>query len=212
MSLDTIFQLTRQDFHLKPHKKSNLLGTNFEGASLVLFHSSNCVYCSDFLPIYRQLPMKIPFFKYGIINLNQGDNKQVYELSKQTIEPIVGVPMMVVYNDGKPIMIYDGPRQLQFLIEFLSNVQQLLQSRSNFRTSVQTQQTSNNQQNPLKNGKLIEYNLVVGDDKKNCFQPLNRQFTCNLSDSTCYTSSKELQQNCEKTQQRNGANMKYKSM
>ena len=112
--------LTAQDFLTQNDKTGNLLCINMDGLALVLFYSTKCDHCHTLMPIYKQLPSVVSGCKFCMINVT--NNKQVVQMSKNTVAPLTYVPYMILYVNGKPFMRYDGPHDINEIQRFIVEV------------------------------------------------------------------------------------------
>jgi thioredoxin-like negative regulator of GroEL len=123
--------LTSEDFNIGNGTKGPILILeNMRGLALVLFYSTQCSHCQNFIPIFKRLPGSISGCQFGMINVSQ--NRQVVAMSKETIAPIKYVPYIVLFVQGKPFMRYDGPHDEAELKRFVFEVASKLQSREKF--------------------------------------------------------------------------------
>ena len=97
--------LTANDFQNIEKENGNVLCTNIKGFSLILFYSTQCNYCKELIPIFKNLPGQVDGCNFGMINVNK--NKHIIQMSNQTIVPITYVPYIILYIDGIPFMRYD---------------------------------------------------------------------------------------------------------
>ena len=118
--------LTSQDFLTTSEKAGNLLCINMDGLSLVLFYSTKCDHCHSLIPIFKQLPNIVSGCKFCMINVT--NNKQVVQMSKNTVAPLTYVPYIVLYVNGKPFMRYDGPHDIKELQRFVIEVSKKVSS------------------------------------------------------------------------------------
>ena len=75
-----------EDFTIKPGNKGNLLCNSIPGISLTLFYSTQCDYCKDLIPNYKNLPGSISGCHFGMINVSK--NKQILHMAKNSQTPI----------------------------------------------------------------------------------------------------------------------------
>jgi thiol-disulfide isomerase/thioredoxin len=122
--------LTNEDFGITKGTKGPILSNNIKGLSLILFYSTQCNYCQNFIPIFKRLPGTINGCQFGMINVSQ--NRQTTELSKQTVAPITYVPYIILYVNGKPYMRYDGPQDINEIKRFVVEVANTIQNREKF--------------------------------------------------------------------------------
>lgn len=122
--------LTSEDFSIQKGAKGPILCTNIQGFSLILFYSTQCIYCQKFIPTFKCLPGTIGGCQFGMINVSH--NKQCVLLSRQTIAPIKEVPYIVLYVNGKPYMRYRGPHDQREISRFIIEVSRKVQANQNF--------------------------------------------------------------------------------
>jgi thiol-disulfide isomerase/thioredoxin len=120
-----ILFLTTEDFISQKGTNGNILCHNIPGFSLILFYSTHCVHCQTLIPIFKKLPGTINGCQFGMINVST--NKNVVEMSRDTVAPVKYVPYIVLYINGKPFMVYKGPYSendiRNFIVEVANNVQ-----------------------------------------------------------------------------------------
>lgn len=150
MSSGLLF-LNSQDFQLNQGKNGTLLTTKIPGLSLLLFCSPRCPHSNNLLPIFKKLPTLINGCNFGIINVSK--NRQLVQMSQQSITPITYVPYILLFVNGKPYMVYNGPHTEQNITEFVVEVANKLpkQSKEKF-ISHEEEETPN---------KIPEYSLGV---------------------------------------------------
>lgn len=117
--------LSSEDFFLGSGTKGEILCTLIPGYSLILFYSTQCVFCQKLIPIFKKLPGTIGGCQFGMINVST--NKECVKMSRNTIAPIEYVPYILLYVKGKPFMRYNGPHVLdeirRFVIEVADKIQ-----------------------------------------------------------------------------------------
>ena len=106
--------LTSDDFNVQRGVKGPILCNNIRGFSLILFYSTQCEYCQNLIPIFKQLPGSVGGCQFGMINVSH--NKQCVLQSRETIAPITEVPYVIMYVNGKPYIRYKGPHDLERLV------------------------------------------------------------------------------------------------
>jgi len=123
-----LLYLSSDDFVLINQQNSpdTILCHDISGFSLLLFYSTQCVYCHKLMPIFKRLPETIQGCQFGIINVST--NRKVIEMARNSITPIKYVPLIILYYQGKPYMRYDGPSDIneikRFIIEVSNSIQQ----------------------------------------------------------------------------------------
>lgn len=122
--------LTSDDFQLQRGSKGNILCTNIQGFSLVLFYSTQCSHCQTLIPIFKRLPGSVGGCQFGMINVSH--NRQCVMASRETIAPIKEVPYIVLYVNGKPYMRYQGPHDTKEIGRFIVEVARKVQANQSF--------------------------------------------------------------------------------
>lgn len=125
-----------EDSHFKimsSPQKGQVLGTTIRGVSLILFYSTRCKYCDEYIPIFKKLPGTVGGCQFGMINIAQ--NRSVVELSKNTNTPFKYVPYIVLYIDGFPVMSYDGPADENKIRTFIIKMVEDMNAKQQFITN-----------------------------------------------------------------------------
>ena len=91
--MSNLLFLTADDFELRKGTKGNIVCHDISGYSLVLFYSTQCKYCKELIPIFKQLPGTISGCQFGMINVSK--NKNIVHMSRNSIAPIEYVPYVV---------------------------------------------------------------------------------------------------------------------
>jgi len=117
--------LSSEDFSIQRGTKGNIMCHNIPGFSLILFYSTHCEFCQNFIPVFKKIPGTIGGCQFGMLNVSK--NRETVEMSQNTISPIKYVPYIVLYINGKPFMSYKGPPEeaeiRRFVMEVANNVQ-----------------------------------------------------------------------------------------
>ena len=122
--------LACDDFKQIQGNRGNIMCTDIQGFSLILFYSTQCTFCQTMIPIFRKLPGTISGCQFGMINVSK--NKEIVRTSKDTIAPITYVPYIILYHNGRPYMRYDGPANQNDIQNFIVEVANSLQTRQSF--------------------------------------------------------------------------------
>lgn len=129
--MNALLFLSSDDFNIDAGSKGPLLCCNgLRGFSLIFFYSTQCVYCQNFIPIFKKLPGTIGGCQFAMINVSK--NKDVIRLSRESIAPITYVPYICLYVNGKPFIRYEGPHDEGELRRFIVDVATKLQNRDKF--------------------------------------------------------------------------------
>jgi hypothetical protein len=121
--------LTSEDFNIQRGNKGNIMCTNLQGFSLILFYSTECVHCQSLIPIFKGMPGSVGGCQFGMINVSH--NKQCVMMSRETIAPIKVVPYIILYINGKPHMRYNGPYIAEEIGRFIVEVARSVQLQEN---------------------------------------------------------------------------------
>jgi hypothetical protein len=92
--------LSSDDFLIGKGTKGDILCNSIPGFSLILFYSTQCSHCQTLIPIFKKLPGTINGCQFGMINIST--NKECIRMASNTIAPIIYVPYIVLYVQGKP--------------------------------------------------------------------------------------------------------------
>lgn len=111
------FQLTQLE---NQGQKKIILTTQIPGLSLLLFYSPRCKFSNQILPVFKKLPSTITNCQFGLINVS--NNRNLIQMSNQSITPIQYVPYIILYLHGQPYMIYNGPHNEQDLRNFVIEI------------------------------------------------------------------------------------------
>lgn len=122
--------LSDGDFFIGRGTKGDILCTNIPSYSLILFYANNCPHCKALDPVFRKLPGTIQGCQFGMVNVN--NSPTTIQMSKKTIAPITYVPMIILYVNGRPFMVYRGPHDIENLRRFIVEVAQKLQTKQKF--------------------------------------------------------------------------------
>lgn len=125
-----IYFFNTDDFSVHENTKGKLLSLKGQqkGLHLILFYSKECQFCDKFLAQFKQLPNLILGCKFAMVNINQ--NKEIVQMSKETLAPISYVPDVLLYVNGLPYIRYDGPSEVANIKEFIVDIYQKLQKTS----------------------------------------------------------------------------------
>jgi thiol-disulfide isomerase/thioredoxin len=118
--MNNIIQLSDVDFATRRGKKGNLLCSNVQGISLLLYYTSSCPHCKRLFPIFKSLSKKINQCRFALINLDTYPT--VAEASHQTLAPITAVPYVALYVNGKPFVKYTSSFDEDTLGRFVASV------------------------------------------------------------------------------------------
>jgi hypothetical protein len=154
--------LSCEDFLVTKGNTGNILCNTIPGFSLILFYSTQCVHCQTLIPLFKQLPGTIGGCQFGMINVSL--YKKCVQMSKDTIAPILYVPYIVLYVQGKPFMRYNGPHDAQEIKRFVIEVANKIQSKQTF--------SNENVKQPVNGKGIPEFSIgkpLCGEDDDVCY-------------------------------------------
>jgi thioredoxin-like negative regulator of GroEL len=112
--MNSLLYLTPNDFDAKMHHK--ILNT-----SIVLFYATTCQHSLHLLPIFKRLPKTINgACQVGLFNV--GFYNEIIPRSQTTDTPITYVPYIVLYNNGVPLIQYEGEQEEAAIVEFIKSM------------------------------------------------------------------------------------------
>jgi len=163
-----LYYFTSADFYMDKstsEKGGNVLCIDSNGITFVCFHvdAERCTFCGEAVPEFKKLPQRIGNCKFGLVNLNT--NRNIVQLSRQTILPIETVPMFVLYVNGRPFMKYTGSRTFEEMTMFIQDVTNKMQKTASFMEQKKLKVESDIP--PFSVG--IPYSVVCDEDKGVCY-------------------------------------------
>lgn len=127
-----LLYLSADDFNVQRGTNGNILCQSIRGVSLVMFYSTKCAHCKTLLPIFRALPRALPGVHFGIINVM--NERDIIRKASQTITPIEYVPLIILYYNGRPYMLYKGEYNIEYLKRFIVEVVNNIRQKQKFST------------------------------------------------------------------------------
>jgi thiol-disulfide isomerase/thioredoxin len=122
--MSSLLFLSSDDFTLEHGQNGPIICHGIKGFSLVLFYSTQCVYCKQLVPIFKRLPALVNGCQFAMINVSV--NKEVVHMGKKSITPITYVPYLLLYINGRPYMRYDGPPNEHEIRKFILEVSNVI--------------------------------------------------------------------------------------
>ena len=119
-----------EEFFIARGTSGQILCAKINGLALVLFYSTNCVYCKKLIPIFKKLPELVGGCSFAMINVSQA--RGIIRMSKNTVSPIEFVPYIIFYVNNKPYMRYNGPPEMQAIKDFVVEVANNIQNKQTF--------------------------------------------------------------------------------
>lgn len=113
--------LSKDDF-IVMGTKDKTLGIQAKGVVLVFFKMQNCPNCAEFEPIFAKLAHKENRVIPAICDISQ--NREVALTSRNTNTPIVAVPLIILYINGRPHAMFKGQKNIPSLQKFITNALQ----------------------------------------------------------------------------------------
>lgn len=132
-----IYYLNANDFSMEGQH----LAANIGGLTFVMFHSSRCSHCVNFLPEFKMLPGSMRGVNFGICSVDN-ENRIIASKSQQSTTPIAAVPKFILYNDGIPYVEYSGQRSRMAVLNFLNEVISKLDQKQTFMRPRRSRQES----------------------------------------------------------------------
>ena len=150
-----------------PTKK--VLTLQIKDPVLLYLFSPSCGHCQTASPIINQISENVSLFR--VCDLNVSANLNLYNVSKETTTPIFGVPMIIAYNNGRPISIFNGIRSYDNILGFLNNVKGILE-REGKSTTIRfvNQNPSSNNIKQQQSNIGVPYNIMC--DKGKCLSSI----------------------------------------
>jgi thioredoxin-like negative regulator of GroEL len=175
-----LLYLSEKDFKSIPVKDGNLLCNNIKGISLILFYSTQCKFCATSLPIFKTLPGTLTGCQFGIVNISI--SKELVGMSRQSTSPLQYVPFIILYFEGKPIMSYDGPHDINEIRKFVITVTKDLQQKQLFMAKQTNATATEMKDNTF--GSMSKLQKKIPDYTTG--HPLYGNKVCYLENEKCY--------------------------
>ena len=86
----------------------------------VLFKSEACHFCTELVPMFNTLAQKDMRLTWAIADI--GKYRNIVQMALNSTTPIKGVPMMILYVNGKPHANYKGARNIQGIMKFINEM------------------------------------------------------------------------------------------
>jgi hypothetical protein len=149
--MSSLLFFSPDDFVIDKGQKGSVLRTKISGISVILFYSNGCEYCPNLKRLFHQIAGSISGCQFGLMNLSL--HKQFIYSTQGTTTPLVYVPFIVLYVNGKPYLEYKGPHDLQSITNFVVEVANNMHQKQSF--------TSNNNKNIQRqsSNKIPQYSL-----------------------------------------------------
>jgi hypothetical protein len=159
--------LKYSDFHIARGMEGKVLCHRIPSFSLILFYSTVCEHCHEFLQIFKKIPGSVNNCQFGIINVSSRDGKPIVDMAKETVSPLKFVPLILLYYNGIPMIRYNGPKNMDIIQKFIVYTAKNIMDNNK-------KLLMNGNQNMRMNSKLKipEYcvgNPLYGDDENVCY-------------------------------------------
>lgn len=118
--MSSLLFLTSEDFTIQQTQNMNVLVNNISGISLILYYSTQCVYCQKCIPMFKKLPDMVNGCNFGMVNVSM--NRQLLQMANSSTTPITYVPYIILYVNGHPYIRYDGPSDINNIVQFVVQV------------------------------------------------------------------------------------------
>jgi len=170
--MSALLYLSSNDFDVVQGQKGRMMCNRIRGFSLLLFFSNACHHCNELIPIFAKLPGTIAGCQFGLINVSA--DKNCVAMSRGTLSEIQYVPYIVMYVDGKPVMKYAGPYEINEIKRFVLEVSKRIKSKQTFANSSAVQKDPR--------GGIPAYTLgkpLYGPDNKICYLKWDSAYDAN---------------------------------
>jgi hypothetical protein len=170
--MSALLYLSSNDFDVVQGQKGRMMCNRIRGFSLLLFFSNACHHCNELIPIFAKLPGTIAGCQFGLINVSA--DKNCVAMSRGTLSEIQYVPYIVMYVDGKPVMKYAGPYEINEIKRFVLEVSKRIKSKQTFANSSAVQKDPR--------GGIPAYTLgkpLYGPDNKVCYLKWDSAYDAN---------------------------------
>lgn len=104
--MNGLYFLNSEHFTIQQSKQGNILCHNIEGISLVLFYVPGDINCVNIFKTFKGLPGTLNGCQFAVMNVEL--NNKYVSMSRETVEPIKYIPLVLLYKDGVPVMRYEG--------------------------------------------------------------------------------------------------------
>jgi len=117
---------TCEDFNVKngsgtANSSERLLTlTDASGFDLVLFYSTQCPHCLEYVNAMKQCNDMASNVTVRLMNID--NNKDIIKMSLDTTTVLERVPYIVMYAKGEPYMSYGGPPDVKEILEYCRDV------------------------------------------------------------------------------------------
>jgi len=125
--MSSLLFLESDDFHIQKGTKGNIMCTSIASFSLILFYSTQCIHCKTLIPVFKILPSVLGGVSYGLVNIS--NCRDVISKAKDTISPLLFVPQIILYVNGRPYMAYKGEYTIEALKRFVIDITSMIQNK-----------------------------------------------------------------------------------
>lgn len=115
-----ITYLTHADFVILG-SKTKTLGIKPPGTILVWYKIQGDPYCQQFEPIFAKLSSADNRINFAVLDVSRPDGREVVALSRSTSTPITGVPLLILYANGRPYAKFNGTRSMETIRDFITS-------------------------------------------------------------------------------------------
>lgn len=115
-----ITYLSSEDFIVMGTRQKTLGITS--GGNVLVFFKMRCANCAEFEPIFAKLANKENRVTHAILDLTQ--NKDVAISSRETNTPIMAVPVLILYVNGRPHALFKGKKNITSIQAFITKALQ----------------------------------------------------------------------------------------
>lgn len=181
-----IVYLVPNDYYVN---REDELCNKIDGHSFILFTTTSCHYCKDIQPIFVKMSQTIQGCTFGIIDVDQ-ENQKIVNIASRSKTPLEYVPYMILYLKGRPIAQFIADeshpeKNFDYMRDFL--IQQSNAAKRDISTMQQHRQQQQQQQGAVGTNNIPAYSLGIPGNLKN---PRARN-VCYLGFDKAYGSSKQ---------------------
>ena len=121
-----------------------LMKCSIPGLVFVMFSQDGCGICQRVMPMFDGMSNREMRVKFAVANVSK--HRGIIGKARTTTTPIKGVPTLIMYNQGKPMAHYKGPRQIPNMMTFINSMvsKAKVPRQQNFVTPTRQQQISAN--------------------------------------------------------------------
>lgn len=98
----------------------HVVAPKIRGLSMVMFTSTRCKVCTKVVPTFKALASKVRGVTFAFYSMDVRKNLDVCKELNFPEE----IPYLMLYNNGHPVMAYNGSNNLDEMLHFIGSIQQ----------------------------------------------------------------------------------------